>query len=259
MAGEAKKKNPGAWARFDKLDARNPYQQALAASYGIKAGHGSHWATYGKAQEWAKSYNYKPSWQLGPGGSTGGPGGVSAAGAANMQRGGAGRTLTEAQKNLLATPTDLGGSDLMPGGRISSIKNLLESSAQGQGIGGGGQATAAAQSAYGPAKNGYYRTPNGLIAAQRPGEADWQFLVRLGGKGFGLENDPGNAQTTGGSHSANSLHYDGRAVDWGDARNTHAQLDAFYKWLNARRNSIGIEELIWRAPGHYDHLHLGIR
>lgn len=114
-----------------------------------------------------------------------------------------------------------------------------------------------------PAPGGYYRTPNGLVQAQREGEAGWQFMQRLGTKGFGLQNDPGNSQTYGGQHAAGSLHgwdspnpiADGRAIDFGTARNSQSLLNQWYSWLNARRNPIGIAELINEG----DHIHAGLR
>lgn len=108
----------------------------------------------------------------------------------------------------------------------------------------------------GPLKN-YFRTPNGLVHQRREGEAVWEFFQRLANKGFGLQNDPGNAQTTGGSHTAGSLHYAGQAVDFGDVRNPYSKIDQFYKWLKPRQQTVGWDELIWKAPGHYDHLHIG--
>lgn len=108
-----------------------------------------------------------------------------------------------------------------------------------------------------PAGAGYFRTPNGLVKNQLAGEKEYQFLQRLGSKGFGLRNDPGNSQTTGGSHTEGSLHYDERAVDWGDAANTRQQLQGFYDWAEPRKESLGLQELIWQAPGHYNHLHAG--
>jgi len=57
----------------------------------------------------------------------------------------------------------------------------------------------------------------------------------------------------------NSYHYVGQAIDFNC--NSHpdgerACLDAVYADLNARRGELGIVELIWQAPGHYDHLHV---
>lgn len=112
-------------------------------------------------------------------------------------------------------------------------------------------------SSIGSAGGGMFRTPNGNVRNQLPGESHLDFMLRLGKVGFGLVNDPGNHQTTGGSHEAGSLHYDGRAVDWGNARNPASRLQAFYDWAKPRAATLGTEELIWQAPGHYDHLHWG--
>lgn len=47
-ARRAREANPAAW-RGTPLDWRNPYAQALAASWAIANGHGKQWSTYGKA------------------------------------------------------------------------------------------------------------------------------------------------------------------------------------------------------------------
>ena len=87
---------------------------------------------------------------------------------------------------------------------------------------------------------------------------DYRWLQQIGASKFGLKNDPGDAQTTGGKHTAGSLHYAGKAIDWGNSANTPAQLQKAYDYFNANRQKYGIKELIWQAPGHYDHLHIGL-
>ena len=52
-----------------------------------------------------------------------------------------------------------------------------------------------------------------------------------------------------GKHAPNSYHYSGRALD---VSGSNAQLDAAYASLKGTNP----KELIWRAPGHYDHLHV---
>lgn len=104
---------------------------------------------------------------------------------------------------------------------------------------------------------GFFKTPNGIVRGRLPGESQLDFMLRLGRVGFGLVNDPGNAQTTGGNHVANSLHYQGLAVDWGNGRNPADRLQQFYDWASQRPGALGTQELIWQAPGHYDHLHWG--
>jgi hypothetical protein len=85
-------------------------------------------------------------------------------------------------------------------------------------------------------------------------EPGWKYLQRLASTG-GLRNDPGVAQTTGGKHMAGSDHYSGTAIDYGNARNSNAQLNAWRDFLNKNREQIGIDQVIWKAPGHYDHAH----
>jgi hypothetical protein len=52
-----------------------------------------------------------------------------------------------------------------------------------------------------------------------------------------------------GTHSPNSLHYSGRALD---VSGPPGLLDMAY----ARLKSTNPSELLWRVPGHYDHLHV---
>lgn len=95
--------------------------------------------------------------------------------------------------------------------------------------------------------------------ARRKGETGQQYLDRLLQKKFGLKHDPGNAQTTGGHHSGRG-HYDGRATDFGNARNSPATLQAAEDWLEANRNNLvgGLKLSLYGAnedPNHADHLH----
>lgn len=99
-----------------------------------------------------------------------------------------------------------------------------------------------------------YGTQQG-VPKRKPGEPGWKYLQRIGQSMFGLKNDPGNSQTTGGKHSAGSRHYAGQAIDFGDARNSKQQLQAWHDYLDANRQALGLAELIWQAPGHYNHVH----
>lgn len=101
----------------------------------------------------------------------------------------------------------------------------------------------------------------------------YQDLVALAQK-HGLQLDPGDAQTTGGSHTAGSLHYSGKAADFGDARNNPQDLRRFASFLANNRKRLGINEVAYnplgwgidagnRIPGmtwggHDDHLHVGL-
>ncbi len=71
-------------------------------------------------------------------------------------------------------------------------------------------------------------------AAHAVGNAHgWQDLQRVAQTRFGLRNDPGDSQTIGGHHTAGSEHYKGRAIDFGNARNSQAALNAWKKWALA--------------------------
>lgn len=83
----------------------------------------------------------------------------------------------------------------------------------------------------------------------------WKQLQEIGARMFGLKNDPGTGQTFGGKHERDSAHYAGMAIDWGDARNTPEQLAQAAAYFSQFPNL----QVLWRQPGHYDHLHVGIR
>lgn len=93
-----------------------------------------------------------------------------------------------------------------------------------------------------------------IVANRRAGETTGAFLQRLG-QASGLYNDAGNSQTTGGQHTTNSQHYTGDAVDFGDAKNDRSLLNKWYAWLNARKDILGISELLDEG----DHIHVGGR
>ena len=101
------------------------------------------------------------------------------------------------------------------------------------------------------------------------GDQTYKDILALGSK-FGLRID-GSNQTTGGSHTAGSLHYSGHAVDFGDAKNDPAKLRALAAW--ARKNAPRIREFFYdplgwyikdgkiikgSIGGHGDHVHLAM-
>lgn len=104
-----------------------------------------------------------------------------------------------------------------------------------------------------------------------PTGTSYRFAQNIGVNKFNLRNDPGTTQTTGGRHAAGSLHYAGRAVDFGNARNTPTQLKAYAGFMR-RKYGKNIKELYYAplgwhidngkvykgagAPGHGDHLHI---
>lgn len=77
----------------------------------------------------------------------------------------------------------------------------------------------------------------------------WQDIQRAGMQLFGLRNDPGNSQTTGGRHTSGSEHYAGRAVDFGNARNSQSQLNSWAAWARAH----GLDVL-----NEGDHMHVSV-
>jgi hypothetical protein len=93
------------------------------------------------------------------------------------------------------------------------------------------------------------------LLPRKAGESAWQYLQRLGQSQFGLRNDPGNSQTTGGNHADGSYHYTGHAIDFGDARNDWASLNRWHSFLNANRKPLGIAELLNEG----DHIHAALR
>jgi hypothetical protein len=101
--------------------------------------------------------------------------------------------------------------------------------------------------------------PVGMVAnvpalPRKNGEEGWQYLQRLGSTLFGLQNDPGQAQTIGGRHATNSFHYSGRAIDFGDARNSRDQLNAWMQWVDQNREALGVTELLDEG----DHIHVAV-
>lgn len=91
---------------------------------------------------------------------------------------------------------------------------------------------------------------------------------------FGL-NVQGDFQTTGGQHAAGSKHYQGLAVDFGDATNSPEKLKRFMRYTSRNAGTLGIDQSYYNPagygvvngrrvngytePGHDDHLHIGLR
>lgn len=104
-------------------------------------------------------------------------------------------------------------------------------------------------------KTPFIKTPNGWVARRRDGEQGYQYLDRLFGKGWGLKHDAGNYQTTGGNHAADGDHPKGNASDFGNAKNPFKALNDAYNWGMKNKANLGLGQLIWQAPDHYDHAH----
>jgi hypothetical protein len=96
------------------------------------------------------------------------------------------------------------------------------------------------------------------VPARRPGEPGWKYLQRIGGM-FGLKNDAGDSQTTGGKHTANSNHYKGKAIDYGNVKNSPEQISKFINYVKANKEALGADEIIWQSDGHYNHGHVSTK
>lgn len=85
-------------------------------------------------------------------------------------------------------------------------------------------------------------------------ELAYQYLQRLGHNLFGLRNDPGDSQTTGGHHAQGSDHYSGLAVDFGNALNSQSQLNAWKKYLQEHSQELGVKQILDEG----DHVHASL-
>lgn len=89
----------------------------------------------------------------------------------------------------------------------------------------------------------------GSAPKMRKGENGWKYLQRIGQQKFGLRNDAGNSQTVGGGHTAGSEHYDGRAIDFGTAKNSPQQLQSWLRWARSQG---------YDAIDEGDHIHVSM-
>jgi hypothetical protein len=227
-ARQARDANPRAWQGVN-MDWLDPKAQALAAAWAMKNGKGSAWATYQKALK-----------KRGAGGVSGGPGlgltaplegGVSDETEARLAR------LREVRARLAAPePVEAAAPKEDPlKSRLSSVRSAR--SAYEKAI--APKEEPAGQS-FGGGAGDDFQLQNG-------GKQTYKDLLALGQR-FGLRID-GSNQTTGGSHADGSLHYAGRAVDFGDAKNSRAQLRALAAW--ARRNAHRVKEFYYDPLGWY--------
>lgn len=224
FARQAREANPAAWAGV-KVDWMNPQAQALAASWAIANGKGGHWATFKDALRDA---------------------GVKSAKGAQQPRSAPQQPRMQPQQSYgLQAAGPLVSASLLDDG--SFLKGYLNSRANDPGptIQTPAAAPRAAKAPSAPTKGG--------VPPRRPGETGQQYLDRVLMAKFGLKHDPGNSQTTGGRHTANSYHYrgGGQATDFGNARNTEAQLAAAKRYVDANAAALGIAESLDEG----DHMH----
>ena len=224
----AAKSNPQAFKKLGQKNWMDWRQQALTTAWALANGKGSAWATYGDAVRDAKGQLH------------------SGKGNVPMPAGMPGESLSGTAESTLDPK------------RLSRIASLYADEPElGNAIINrlSNQSTAADAPEYGQP------TPSGIgggsykLLPREAGESAWQYLQRLGQTQFGLRNDPGNSQTTGGNHEDGSYHYTGHAIDFGDARNDWSSLNKWYNFLNANRKPLGIAELLNEG----DHIHTALR
>jgi hypothetical protein len=101
-----------------------------------------------------------------------------------------------------------------------------------------------------PLSGGSTSTPTAMPGRRgTPNAGGYKDLQRIAMQRFGLRNDQGTSQTIGGRHTQGSEHYDGRAIDFGTARNSRTQLQAWLRW--ARANG-------YDAIDEGDHIHTSL-
>ena len=213
----AQNANPNAWKGIGR-NWLDPRAQMLAAAWAFSAGHGSAWATFDAARNTfpmtgARSASNRPTDGAGPvrsqsrlGGNTGALGSMQSSGPDPV-------AIEKLKQAFWSDPYRAAMEEI----KYRKANPVTYQSSPGMDPSGQG----AVQQGAGA----------GNIPGGRPIADDWRGIQRLGQSMFGLENDPGDNQTTGGSHTAGSEHYDGRAVDFGDARNTWAQLNQAMSWF----------------------------
>jgi hypothetical protein len=225
--GDAQRQNPGTFGKWSAGDWMDPEAQVAVASHALSQGKGSHWATYGKALQGTTGLrSHQPTY-----------GGITPRMTqSSTPSGGLTPYRRELIRQAFSEDPGIGSAHI---GRLSG-GGVPRLSPSPSGSGGGA-----------PSYGGFIpRLEN---------EPHWRWAQRIGSQLWGLRNDPGTGQTTGGEHAPGSLHYVGKAIDWGDALNDREQLQAAYDYFDKNREAYGISELIWQAPGHYDHIHVGFR
>lgn len=272
-AKQARAANPGAW-RGVKLDWKDPKAQALAASWAFANGKGSAWSTYKKALADA-------------GGKAGGAKGSSSLGMGAELPGLPSSDTTVSSyaariAGLQSARDRLGVSE-------DEVKGFWDEDGPAKPKGVDLRGRTASLASQRAATSAALRPPEAMPSADQRAGQDHGSEVTGAPKGggyldiydfanskFGLRIDSGDPhrsnQTTGGNHTDGSLHYAGRAVDFGDAKNSPEKLRALAAW--ARRNAPRIKELYYSplgwhikngkvikgagASGHDNHLHIAL-
>lgn len=223
-AREAKAANPAAWQGVP-LEWRNPQAQALAAAWAMKNGKGSAWTTFKRARASAGSVRLPTT---------------------------SATSITPAASTP-SSPSVLVGEQVVPrfnAAQRATLGSVFASQPWMAGLVANATkrvpVVSAPQPVAAPRPSASRAAPAG---GKVPAAADYRWLQRMGQQLFGLENDPGNSQTTGGRHTAGSEHYEDRAIDFGTARNDRKQLNAWKAW--AKKQGLDVLD-------EGDHIHVSI-
>lgn len=243
-ARQAREANPSAW-RGVNLDWRDPKAQALAASWAIANGKGKAWATYQRALEKAGGKAPKASGKFG------------LTSGANSE--GFGQQIGAVEPTSKYSSLFAGGSK-----QDEWFGQFLDKS-----INSARQRLTPKQEAQAAVSGGHHQGDGHKHSA---GEfKDYKDIIKWANELAGAKIQ-GSFQTTGGRHEPDSLHYSGKAVDFGDANTTRKQFNALAAY--ARANPQLFKELFFnplgwgikngkiikglRVGGHDDHMHIGV-
>lgn len=233
---QARAANPNAWKNVNDtwLD---PRAQALTASWAIANGKGNQWSTYGRAQASAPSYNYTPKYRLGTGATPTTTGAAPVTPTTPIKpvpqipmMSARPFTMTnEQQRQFAYTGQDAASLIQATNERRSQEALDFNTNARTSNANIAGQiAHITPKPVMGqvapigavPVNAGTSQALSAIAAVGNKGGQTYQQILGLGEHTFGLRLDAGNGQTTGGSHADGSYHYSGRAVDFGDAKNS---------------------------------------
>lgn len=233
---QARAANPAAWRGIPRK-WENPHAQALAAAWAMANGKGSAWTTYEAAKNDA--------------------GGVQKTA---VHPGQASFMSTVDETYTPPAPTVDAASDpktqvlefIFKDSPFAGMATARYTPTRLSAI----PVTPTAPTAVGAAGRGPDVQTGEGVPARRKGETGQKYLDRILTARYGFRHDPGNGQTTGGSHQGRG-HYDGRATDFGDAKNPPAKLQQAEDWLEANAQALGIRIALYGAgeEGHGDHLH----
>lgn len=240
---QAKAANPAAWSGVPR-DTRNWKAQLLTASWAMANGKGSAWSTFDRAKAAAN-----PSWL------TRKPGPAQAAPAPSSA------TLAPqaGQASDLGSAKRRAALDVVFGDnpRLRTLVGIAQDQADQRNT----RAAAVTQP--------QVKSAAATMAAPHGG---YKSIEAWANQLTGTTIPHTVGQETGGKHAANSYHYSGRAVDFGDATTTPAQFNAIA--AAARQNPGAFKELYFNplgwgirngkiiqgltVAGHDDHMHIAV-